>query len=80
MEFICPVLDHGDFIAIGKLKKIKISVLQAWCPYHEGCKYLEISDYEPNEVFIQLFKDIAKKDDEFTGIIVNIPNEKKDYR
>ncbi len=29
MEFICPVLDHGDFIAIGKLKKIKISVLQA---------------------------------------------------
>jgi phosphoheptose isomerase len=45
--------------------------------YHEGYKYLGISDYEPNEVFIQLFKDLAKKDDEFIGIIVNIPNEKK---
>ena len=28
MGFICPVLDHGDFIAIGKLKKFKITVLQ----------------------------------------------------
>lgn len=26
---------------------------------------------------IKLFKDLAKKDDEFTGIIVNIHNEKK---
>lgn len=28
MEFICPILDQSDFIAIGKLKKFKITVLQ----------------------------------------------------
>lgn len=44
---------------------------------HEGCKYLGVSGYEPIKVSDKLFKDIAKKDDEFTGIIVNIHNEKK---
>lgn len=45
--------------------------------YHEGCKYLGVSGYEPIKVSDKLFKDLAKKDDEFTGIIVNIHNEKK---
>lgn len=45
--------------------------------YHEGCKYLGVTGYEPIKVSDELFKDLAKKDDEFTGIIVNIHNEKK---
>lgn len=44
--------------------------------YHEGCKYLKIIDYEPIKVFVQLFNDLAKKDYEFTDIIVNIHDEK----
>lgn len=36
-----------------------------------------VTGNEPIKVYDELFKDLAKKDDEFTGIIVNIHNEKK---
>lgn len=48
--------------------------------YDEGCKYLGVNGYEPINVSVDLFKDLAKKDDEFSGIIVNIHDEKKDYK
>lgn len=80
MEYICPVLGEGDerdFITIGQAENFKIAVFTNLDMYHEGCKYLGVTGYEPIKVSDELFKDIAKKDDEFTGIIVNIHNEKK---
>ena len=80
MEYICPVLGEGDerdFIAIGQAENFKIAVFTNLDMYHEGCKYLGVTGYEPIKVSDELFKDLAKKDDEFTGIIVNIHNEKK---
>ncbi|WP_299523581.1 hypothetical protein [uncultured Methanobrevibacter sp.] len=80
MEYICPVLGQGDerdFIAIGTIKNFKIAVFSDMTMYHEGCKYLNVIGYEPIKVSSQLFKDLAKKDDEFSGIIVNIHDEKK---
>ena len=80
MEFICPVLgddDDRDFLDIGHAENFKIAVFTDLDMYHEGCKYLGVSGYEPIKVSDKLFKDLAKKDDEFTGIIVNIHNEKK---
>ena len=80
MEYICPVLGEGDerdFIAIGQAENFKIAVFTNLDMYHEGCKYLGVTGYEPIKVSDELFKDLAKKDDEFAGIIVNIHNEKK---
>ena len=80
MEYICPVLGEGDerdFIAICQAENFKIAVFTNLDMYHEGCKYLRVTGYEPIKVSDELFKDLAKKDDEFTGIIVNIHNEKK---
>lgn len=80
MEYICPVLGEGDerdFIAIGQAENFKIAVFTNLDMYHEGCKYLGVTGYELIKVSDELFKDLAKKDDEFTGIIVNIHNEKK---
>ena len=80
MEFICPVLGSGDerdFIAIGSEKNFKIAVFTNHDMYDEGCKYLGVSGYEPINVSVDLFEELANKDDEFSGVIVNIHDEKK---
>ena len=38
---------------------------------------MELSDYEPCEVSIELFRELAKNDDEFSGIILDIHSQNK---
>ena len=45
--------------------------------YDEGFKYLEITDYKPCEVSVELFKELAKNDNEFSGIILDIHSKNK---
>ena len=80
MNFICPTLgkDHEkDFLVMGKLDDFKIIVFSDMDNYNEGFEYLEIADYKPCEVSIELFRELAKNDDEFSGLILNIHNENK---
>ena len=80
MNFICPTLgkDHEkDFLVMGNMDDFKIIVFSDIENYSEGFKYLELVDYEPCEVSIDLFKELSKNDDEFSGIILNIHSENK---
>ena len=80
MNFICPTLgkDHKkDFLVMGKMDDFMIIVFSDIENYNEGFKYLELADYEPCEVSIDLFKELSKNDDEFSGIILNIHSDNK---
>ncbi len=80
MNFICPALgeDHEkDFLVMGKLDDFKIIVFSDMENYEKGFEYLEIIDYKPCEVSVDLFKELAKNDDEFSGLILNIHSENK---
>ena len=80
MNFICPTLgeDHEkDFLVMGSLDDFKIIVFSDMDNYNKGFEYLEIVDYKPCEVSVDLFKELAKNDDEFSGLILNIHDEKK---
>lgn len=80
MKFICPTLgeDHErDFLVTGTLDDFKIIVFSDLKNYNEGFEYLQIVDYEPCEVSIDLFKNLAENDDEFNGLILNIHSENK---
>ena len=80
MNFICPTLgeDHEkDFLVMGNPDDFKIIVFSDIDNYNEGFEYLEIADYKPCEVSIDLFRELAKNDDEFSGIILNIHSENK---
>ena len=80
MNFICPTLgkDHEkDFLVMGKMDDFMIIVFSDIENYNEGFKYLELADYEPFEVSIDLFKELSKNDDEFSGIILNIHSDNK---
>lgn len=80
IKFICPTLgeDHErDFLVTGTLDDFKIIVFSDLKNYNEGFEYLQIVDYEPCEVSIDLFKNLAENDDEFNGLILNIHSENK---
>ena len=80
MNFICPTLGEDyekDFLVMGNLDDFKIIVFSDIDNYNEGFEYLEIADYKPCEVSIDLFRELAKNDDEFSGIILNIHSENK---
>ena len=80
MKFICPTLgeDHEkDFLVTGSLDDFKIIVFSDIDEYEKGFEYLELTDYKPCEVSIDLFKEQSKNDDAFSGIILNIHNENK---
>ena len=80
MDFICPTLgeDHEkDFLVMGNLEDFKIIVFSDMENYNEGFEYLELVDYQPCEVSIELFKELSKNDDEFSGLILNIHSENK---
>ncbi len=80
MKFICPTLgeDHErDFLVVGSLEDFKIIVFSSLEEYEKGFEYLELADYKPCEVSMELFKELAKKDDEFTGIILDIHSKNK---
>ncbi len=80
MKFICPTLgeDHEkDFLVMGNMDDFKIIVFSDMENYNEGFEYLEITDYEPCEVSIDLFKALAENDDEFNGLILDIHSKNK---
>lgn len=80
MEYICPALGDGhekDFLVMGTPDNFKIIVFSDMENYIKGFKYLQIADYEPCEVSIDLFKNLAENDDEFSGLILNIHCENK---
>lgn len=80
MNFICPTLgeDHErDFLVMGSLEDFKIIVFSDMENYEKGFEYLEIADYKPCEVSLELFKNLAENDDEFSGLILNIHSENK---
>lgn len=80
MKFICPTIgeDHEkDFLVTGSLEDFKIIVFSDLGEYEKGLKYLELTDYEPCEVSLKLFQELARNDDEFSGIIMNPHDENK---
>lgn len=80
MKFICPAIgeDHEkDFLVTGSLDDFKIIVFSSLEEYEKGYEYLELKGYEPCEVSVELFKELSKNDDAFSGIILDIHNEKK---
>ena len=80
MNYICPTLgeDHEkDFLVTGSLDDFKIIVFSDLSEYAKGFEYLQLADYEPTEVSDELFKELAKNDEAFSGIILNIHNENK---
>ena len=80
MNYICPTLgeDHEkDFLVTGSLDDFKIIVFSDLNEYAKGFEYFELADYEPTEVSDELFKELAKNDEAFSGIILNIHNENK---
>ena len=80
MKFICPAIgeDHEkDFLVMGSPEDFKIIVFSSPEEYEKGYEYLGLTDYKPCEVSIKLFQELAKNDDEFSGIILDIHSENK---
>lgn len=80
MKYICPTLgdDHEkDFLVTGSLDDFKIIVFSDLEEYEKGYEYLKIADYMPTEVSIELFRELSKNDDEFSGLILNPHSENK---
>ena len=80
MKFICPTIgedDEKDFLVTGSLEDFKIIAFSNMDEYEKGFEYLELADYEPCEVSMELFKELAKNDDEFIGIILDIHSKNK---
>ncbi len=78
--YICPTIgeDHEkDFLVSGSIDDFKIIVFSSLEEYEKGFKYLKLADYNPTEVSDELFSELAKNDDAFSGLILNIHNENK---
>ena len=80
MRFICPTLgdDHEkDFLVVGSPEDFKIIVFSNMEEYKKGFEYLELADYKPCEVSMDLFEELARNDEEFSGIILDIHSENR---
>ena len=80
MRFICPALgddDEKDFLVVGSLEDFKIIVFSNMEEYEKGFEYLELTDYKPCEVSMDLFRKLAQNDDEFSGIIIDVHSQNK---
>ena len=78
--YICPTIgeDHEkDFLVTGSLDDFKIIVFSDLDEYKKGFEYLELADYEPTEVSDELFRELAKNDDAFSCLIVNLHSKNK---
>ena len=78
--YICPTIgeDHEkDFLVTGSLDDFKIIAFSNMDEYEKGFEYLELVDYKPTEVSDELFSELAKNDDAFSGLILNIHSENK---
>lgn len=80
MKFICPTIgeDHEkDFLVTGSLDDFKIIAFSDIDEYEKGFKYLELADYKPTKVSVELFRELSKNDDAFSGIILDIHSENR---
>ncbi len=80
MTYICPTLgdDHEkDFLVAGTLDDFRFIVFSSPEEFEKGFEYLEIADYKPTEVSAKLFKELAKNDEEFSGLIMNPHSENR---
>lgn len=80
MIFICPTIgeDHEkDFLVTGSLEDFKIIVFSNLEEYEKGLEYLELVGYKPTEASIELFQELSRNDNEFSGIILNPHDENK---
>lgn len=80
MKYVCPTIgeDHErDFLVTGSLEDFKIIVFSDLTEYEKGYEYLEIDGYKPTEVSIELFKELSRNDEEFSGVILNPHSENK---
>ena len=78
--YICPTIgeDHEkDFLVMGSLDDFNIIVFSNLDEYERGFEYLELADYEPTEVSDELFMELAKNDDAFSGLILDIHSKNK---
>lgn len=81
MKFICPTIgkDHEkDFLVTGSLNDFRIIVFTNLEEYEKGSDYLKLVDYEPTEVSLELFQELSRNDEEFSGIILN-PHEENEF-
>lgn len=80
MKYICPTLgeDHEkDFLVCGTPDEFKIIVFSSHEEFEKGFEYLELADYEPTEVSVELFKELSENDDDFKGLVVNPHSENR---
>ena len=73
--YIAPTLGEGherDFLVCGSIDDFKIIVFTSLKEYEKGFEYLKLIDYEPCNVSDELFFELAKNDDAFSGLIVDI--------
>ena len=78
--YICPTIgeDHEkDFLVTGSLDDFKIIAFSDLDEYEKGFEYLELTDYKPTEVSVELFQELSKNDDAFSGIILDIHSENR---
>ena len=78
--YICPTIgeDHEkDFLVMGSLDDFNIIVFSNLDEYERGFEYLELADYKPTEVSDELFMELAKNDDAFSGLILDIHSKNK---
>lgn len=78
--YICPTIgeDHEkDFLVTGSLDDFKIIAFSDLDEYEKGFEYLELVDYQPTEVSDELFSELAKNDDAFSGLILDIHSKNK---
>ena len=78
--YVCPTIgeDHErDFLVTGSLDDFKIIVFSSLEEYEKGFEYLKLADYEPTEVSDKLFCELAKNDDAFGGLVLDIHSENK---
>ena len=78
--YICPTLgdDHEkDFLVVGSLDDFKIIVFSDLEEYEKGFRYLELTDYKATEVSDELFKKLARDDDAFSGLVLDIHDKNK---
>ena len=78
--YICPTIgeDHEkDFLVTGDIDNFKIIVFSSNKEFKKGIEYLDVDGYNPTEVSDELFSKLAKNDDAFSGIILDIHSKKE---
>ena len=62
---------------MGNIDDFRIVAFSDMDEYEKGYEHLNLNGYEPCEVSMELFEELSKNDDAFSGIILNIHKENK---